>query len=120
MHITVFSSSQGTHGRAHRGDIAIDDVAVLPNSQCQISVTTTTATTTPYAGSPTTTTTPYAGSPTTTTTTSYAGSPTITTTTSYAGPPTITTTTTTVMTIHISNVLFVGLRKKKTFVFRYQ
>ena len=98
------------------GDIAIDDIIWSPNVTYETTTTTTTTTpATPYTGPPTTTTTPYIGLPTTTTT-PYIGLPT-TTTTPYTGPPT--TTTTMVTTTHICKVLFVDLRKKKTFVFRY-
>ncbi len=71
-------SFQGVHGGSYLGDMAIDDVLVTPNGQCEIPSTTTTSsstttlhtgpstTTTPYTG-PSTTTTPYTGPSTTTT-----------------------------------------------------
>lgn len=39
-----------THGGSYLGDIAIDDVLVLPNSQCSIPTTTTTTTPTTTLG----------------------------------------------------------------------
>ena len=41
---------KGTHGGNFRGDIAIDDIRVLPNAACILPTTTTTTTTTTTPG----------------------------------------------------------------------